>query len=342
MMAAHGNPNDNNKFVDAWQGTATPLWLKKPERLRYFEYLPESKTVYVRHSAVQNEADLTIEQFFGNVFHFADSAGAEKFILDIRMNGGGNNYLNKPVITGLIQSKKINRKGHLFVITGKATFSAAQNLTNELEIYTEAIFAGEPTSENVNFYGDTRTEVLPNSLLNVNLSWLWWQNLDPRDKRKWTAPQLAADMSFADYQNGRDPVMEMILNYKETEPIESKLTDLVKAGKTIEAINVAKNYFNDPVHRYYKTELESKINSAGYALINKEAFEYANKLFAINTELFPNSANVYDSYAESFLKLNKKEEAIKNYKIAIEKDPQGATGENARNILKDIEARKGF
>jgi hypothetical protein len=213
-QAAHGNTSDNNKWVDAYNGKQTPLWLKDPEHLRYFEYLPETKTVYVRHSAIQDEPGMTIKDFFDNVFRFVDSADVDKFILDIRTNGGGNNYLNKPVITGIIQSKKINRKGHLFVITGKSTFSAAQNLTNELEKYTEVIFAGEPTSENVNFYGDTRTEILPNSLLNVNLSWLWWQNLDPRDKRPWTAPELAADMSFADYEQGKDPVLDLVLNYK--------------------------------------------------------------------------------------------------------------------------------
>ncbi len=30
-------------------------------------------------------------------------------VLDVRLNGGGNNYLNKPVVTGIIESKKINQ-----------------------------------------------------------------------------------------------------------------------------------------------------------------------------------------------------------------------------------------
>ena len=343
IAAAHGNNQDNSKWIDAFTGKETPLWLKNNDRLRYFEYLPASKTMYVRHSGVQNEPGTeTIEQFFNKVFRFVDSADVDKFILDIRMNGGGNNYLNKPVITGLIQSKKINRKGHLFVITGKATFSAAQNLTNENEKYTEVILAGEPTSENVNFYGDTRTEILPNSELNVNLSWLWWQNHDPRDKRQWTAPQLAAEMSFDDYVSGRDPVMEVIMNYRETEPIEKTIVRLVSEGSPDKALTEAKKYMNDPVHKYFKNNLEAAINTEGYNLMNQNRFKEANLLLGLNLDLFPNSANVYDSYAESLLKLGKREEAIKYYRIAIEKDPNGVTGENARNMIRDIESKKGF
>lgn len=342
VQAAHGPTNDNTKWIDAVENGPVPLWQKNPGRLRYFEYLPAAKTVYVRHSAVQNEQDETLEQFFAKVFHFIDSADVDKFILDIRMNGGGNNYLNKPVITGVIASKKINRKGHFFVITGKATFSAAQNLTNELEKYTEVIFAGEPTSENVNFYGDTKTEVLPNSGLNVNLSWLWWQNHDPRDKRKWTAPELAVDMSFDDYKNGRDPVVDYIMQYKEQDPIDKQLANLISNGKQQDALDLAKKYLEDPVHRYYREDTENKINNSGYVLMNQNKLKEANELLGLNVQLFPSSANAYDSYAESWWKLGNIQEAVKNYKIAISKDPGGPTGDNSRAMLKQIEEKKGF
>ena len=345
--AGHG-PGASADWVDAYEGindSNAPLWLKEPGKLRYFEYLPESKTVYVKHSAVQDEPGQTIADFFAKLFRFVDSNDVDKLILDIRLNGGGNNYLNKPVITGIIQAKKINRKGHFFIITGRETFSAAQNLTNELEKYTEAIFAGEPTSENVNFFGDTRTEVLPNSKLNINLSWLWWQNLDPRDKRKWTAPQLAADLSSDDYKKGIDPAMNVIMNYKAEGSIDEQLRNMVLAGKYDEAVAAAKQYLADPLHRYYKDDLETKVNDFGYRLMNQNKFEQANRVLHMNVQLFPESANAYDSYAESWWKLGNKEEAIKYYKIAMSKDPNGVTGENAKKMLEQIQGKddkKGF
>lgn len=345
--AGHGPPASAN-WTDAYDGMntdAAPLWLKNPDKLRYFEYLPESKTVYVKHSAVQDDPNETIANFFARVFRFVDSNEVDKFILDIRLNGGGNNYLNKSVITGIIQARKINRKGHFFIITGRETFSAAQNLTNELEKYSEAVFVGEPTSENVNFFGDTRLEILPNSKLNIFLSWLWWQNLDPRDKRKWTAPQLAADLSFDDYIKGIDPAMNVIMNYKAEASIDDQLRTLVIAGKYDEAVTAARLYLQDPVHRYYKDDLETKVNDFGYRLFNQNKFEQANKVLNMNVQLFPESANAYDSYAESWWKLGNKEEAIKYYNMAISKDPNGATGDNARNMLKQINGKddkKGF
>ncbi len=342
----HGPAISAVNWVDSYEGMNTsnaPLWLKEPGKLRYFEYLPATKTVYVKHGAVQDAPNETIADFFAKVFRFVDSNEVDKLILDIRLNGGGNNYLNKPVITGIIQAKKINRKGHLFIITGRATFSAAQNLTNELEKYSEAIFVGEPTSENVNFFGDTRTEVLPNSKLNISLSWLWWQNLDPRDKRKWTAPQLATDLSFEDYRNGIDPAMNAILNYKMDGDITERLQGLAGAGKYDEAVAAARKYLEDPLHRYYKDDLENKVNNFGYSLMNQHKFQEANNVLSMNVQLFPESANVYDSYAESWWKLGNKEEAVKYYKMAISKDPNGVTGEGARNQLKLLqEDKKGF
>lgn len=312
---------------------ASALWMKEPGKLRYFEYLKEGKTVYVRHIAVVERGDETINNFFEKVFQFIDSNEVDKFVLDIRLNSGGNNYLNKSVITDIIQSKKINRYGHLFIIIGAATFSAAQNLTNELEKYTEAIFVGEPTAENVNFWGDIKTEVLPISKLNVNLSWLWWQNMDQRDKRQWTAPNLAAEMSFENYKTGYDSALNIILNYKEEKRIDERIKELVTTRNTEEAIVVTKKYLENPLHRFCKNELEEKINDMAYSFLMTNKLNEASQFFYLNVQCFPNSANVYDSYAESLYYLGKKEEAAKYYKIAVSKDPNGPAGENSRKML---------
>lgn len=329
-------------WVDAFgdiNKSSSVLWMKEPAKFRYYEYMPDTKILYIRHSLVLDAPGETIKQFFDGVFEFADSHEVDKFILDIRLNGGGNNYLNKPIITGIIRARNINRYGHLFVITGKATFSAAQNLTNGLEKYTEAIFVGEPTAENINFYGDTREETLPNSMLRVRLSWLWWQDLDPRDKRQWKAPQLAALMSFNDYKSGVDPSMNVIMNFHDETPAIDRINSFIESGKYDEAEQIAKEYIKDPVHSYFKAQLEDPINILGYSYMEKNDFEKANKVFYINMKIYPESANTYDSYAESFLKMGKKDEALKYYQMASEKDA-GAGGENARKMIEEIKNSK--
>ncbi len=56
--------------------------------------------------------------------------------------------------------------------------------------------------------------ILPHSKLMVRLSTLWWQDMDPRDRRLWQAPDLSTELTFTDYRAGRDPAMEAILGYK--------------------------------------------------------------------------------------------------------------------------------
>jgi tetratricopeptide (TPR) repeat protein len=301
------------------------------------EFLKDQKTLYVRHSVTLNDGDQTIEQYFNQVGEFIDKNPVEKLVLDVRMNGGGNNYLNKPIITNIIAAKKINQPGKFFCIIGRRTFSACQNLVNELSKYTEVTFVGEPTSENINFYGDTRTETLPNSRLGVNLSWLWWQNLDPRDKRPWMAPHLATALRFEDYQKGNDPAMEAIETARIEKDIEATLRNLVQQGKFDEATDIAKAYIQNPVHQYSKDDLESKINEYGYRMFEKKQFDTANKVLKMNIDLFPESANAYDSYAESFMRMGKNEEAIRYYEMAIAKDePKGVTAQNARKMLDQL------
>jgi len=327
-------------WVDAATASPSPLWRKEESAFRYMELLPGTATLYVRHSATMDDGDKTVAAFFNNMSAYIEKNNVEKLVLDIRLNGGGNNYLNKSIITNIIASKKINKSGKFFCIIGRRTFSAAQNLVNELEKYTEVIFVGEPTSENVNFYGDTKTEILPNSNIAVNLSWLWWQNLDPRDKRKATAPQIATDMRFEDYVTGNDPAMNVIQQYDQMKAFMPVFSELADAGKTNEALQMAKKYLADPVNRYFIASIENQVNEAGYKMLKTQP-QVANTYFGINIQLFPQSANAYDSYAESFMAMGKMEEAIRYYEMAIAKDqPGGATAENARNMIAKIRAGK--
>jgi len=158
---------------------STPYYLKHLDKIYYFEYLPAAKTVYVRHSQIDDDPQEATPLFYKRLFDFIDQHEVERLVLDVRLNGGGDNYKNKPVVTGIIACKKINQPGKLFVIIGRRTFSACQNLVNELSNYTNATFVGEPTAENINFYGDNRRSVLPKTKTPVYLSFAWWQDKAP-------------------------------------------------------------------------------------------------------------------------------------------------------------------
>lgn len=331
--------HEDDTWVDARDNATTPLWLKNLDRIYYYEYLPEHKTVYVRQSQVQDDSTQAIPEFYEEVFRFVEENDVERLVLDVRLNGGGNNYKNKPVVRGIIRSERIDQPGKLFVILGRRTYSACQNLVNELHSYTNAIFVGEPTAENINFYGDNRSVELPNSKITPRLSFAWWQDKPQWENEPWLAPHLAVDMSFADYRDNVDPVLNAALNYSgEIEILDplSYLTDLFTAGK-IEALkSEAKRLVGDPHYRYYN--FEDQFNRVGYRLLGNGDLEPALFVFQLNTELFPASPNAWDSLAEGYRKAGDVEKAIRHYEKALAMDPDGPAGANAREMLEKIRA----
>ncbi len=324
-------------WLDAREQNYTPRYLKQLDKIYYYEYLPEQKTVYIRHSQIQDDPEEDIPAFYERVFDFIDNNDVERLVLDVRLNGGGNNYKNKPIVTGIIESKKINKIGKFIVILGRRTFSACQNLVNELDNYTNVIFIGEPTSENINFYGDNNRVELPNSKIPAYLSFAWWQDKPQWENDDWLAPHIAVDMSFEEYRTNQDPVLDTALAFDDenfiTDPMQH-MTNLYMAGKMEQLATDTKRMINDERYRFF--DFESELNNTGYNMINRKQFEQAIAIFTFVTQLFPDSANAWDSLAEGFLKAGDKQKAAEYYNKAIAMDPDGPTGKNAREMLRTM------
>jgi len=130
----------------------TPLWLKDQRNRYWFEYLKEDRSLYLQINTMLDKEGETMEQFYDRALSAADSEKVERLIIDIRQNNGGN-HLAVPLIHGLIRRPHLNQRGKLFVIIGRGTVSAGQNLATLLEIHTNALFVGEPTASRPNQYG---------------------------------------------------------------------------------------------------------------------------------------------------------------------------------------------
>jgi predicted alpha/beta superfamily hydrolase len=66
------------------------------------------------------------------------------------------------------------------------------------------------------------------------------------------------------------------------------------------------------------TAPEARVNLSGYQVMQAGRVDEALRLFEYNIELYPNSANVYDSYGEGLEAANKFDLAEKNYAKAVE------------------------
>jgi len=327
----------DENWLEARDQTNTPLYLKNLDKIYFFEYLPEEKTVYVRHSQIQDDPEEDTPSFYARVFDFIENNEVEKLILDVRLNGGGNNYKNKTVVTGIIETKKINQKGKLFVITGRRTFSACQNLVNELGNYTNATFVGEATSENINFYGDARPVALPNSKIPVYLSFAWWQDKPVWENADATVPNIAVDMSFEQYSSNEDPVLDAALHFSganfQPDPMRY-ITDLYMAGKMEElAIEVPKMIKDS---RYSFFDFETELSNTAYHLLSNNQIEPAIGVYSFVAQLFPDSPSAIKNLANAYFKAGAKDKTIELLENVIAMDPKGAIGKSAKDMLKKV------
>jgi len=199
--------------------TPEPISFKKNEDRFWYEFLPEKKMVYCQYNQVANKDGESLEKFWGKMFEFINEKSVDHLVIDMRNNGGGNNFLNRPLIHGLIRCDRVNQPGHLFVLVGRTTFSAAMNCAVDIERNTNALFVGEPTGSSPNFVGETNILVLPCTGVRLSCSSLYWQSSTATDRRTWIAPALKAEPSFAAFAANRDPGLEAIFAYLDVNPV---------------------------------------------------------------------------------------------------------------------------
>ena len=312
-------------WIDARNGNSAAriLWLKDPQNKFWFEYLADSKTVYVQLNQVGDKENETLEGFSKRLFSFVAANPVERFVLDLRLNRGGNGFLNRPLVLGIIKSDKIDQRGKLFTLVGRSTWSAAQMLVNELEKYTQTIFVGEPTGGKINSYGDSRKITLPNSGITVRVSTLWHQGNDERDKRQWTAPAVAADLTFADYRANNDPALKAALNYVPRKSLREMMLEALAANDLQTAVKRFSEWKADPANEYL--EAEPRLLGVGAELMTRKRVDQAIEIFKLTTTAAPQSANAYASLAEAYQASGNKELAIRNYEKALALKPNMAS-----------------
>jgi tetratricopeptide (TPR) repeat protein len=198
-------------YANAGSETPPPLYQRDLRTPLTLESLGEAKAVYFGfHAVAENEGE-SFAGFVKRLMRRIEETKAEYLVIDMRLNGGGNTGLVKPLLDALIRDDRVNRPGNLFVIIGRNTFSAAQNTVNLLEANTHATFVGEPTGSRPNFVGESTYIVLPYSRLRVYCSSRYWQHVVSTDRRNWVPPQIAAELSTRDFLDNRDPCLEAIL-----------------------------------------------------------------------------------------------------------------------------------
>jgi hypothetical protein len=306
-------------WVDMRENAPETLWLRDPKNMFWFEYLRESKVVYAQINQIGNKGDESLASFSKRLFDFVDANPVDKLVVDLRLDRGGNGSLLTPLEIAMVKSK-IDQRGKLFILTGRSTWSAAQFLLDWAERYTNAIFVGEPSASRGNAYGDSRRITLPNSGVTARASVYYWQDWHPTDARPWSAPEITAELSSAEYASGRDPALRAALEFRARPTLAEVLGNAVTAGGGEMAAKRFREFRSDRVNKY--ADAEQPLLEAGQRLLNEKKPDQALLLFRLVQELNPRSYSGHYAAGVANAELGKKEEAAKDLKRALELYPR--------------------
>jgi tetratricopeptide (TPR) repeat protein len=298
-----------------------PLWLRNLEAHYWFEYLPDQKTLYVQINQMWDSKDESFSVFCERLFRELDERKTESLIIDIRHNIGGN-HIEMPLIKGIIQRPHIDSSDSLFLIIGPVVFSAAQHLTSQLERYTNATLVGEPTAGKPNHDGSNRLFSLPNSGLRVSCSTYHYQDSEPFDFRLTTSPDFYVPLTYDDYRNNRDSVMEWILAFDSVESLPDLRAELKRAYQEAGFEGAKRTYtrLKDLFDRN-GASTESAVNDFVYWLFSKGTTDHMMQFIMMNLEAYPNAFMVYEVLGDCQKKAGETEEARKSYEKCLELCP---------------------
>lgn len=179
-----------------------------PEERFWCDYSAESKAVFCNVRAMRDLKDPSRV-----MLALISKSHPDKLVIDLRQNFGGDfneglKYLVEPVR----DLPAINRKGHLFVLIGPNTFSAAMSNATHFRYRTAAILVGRTIGEKPNSYQEPRSFVLPNSHLTVRYSTKFYKFVESGENV--VRPDHEVVTTWEDYMAGRDSALEWALHYR--------------------------------------------------------------------------------------------------------------------------------
>lgn len=320
------NPVPRNVQID-WQYITDkpqlPLFIRHRNQQYWFEYLPEDLSIYLQF----NSADIgsgaqenAFVRFTDSLVELITKKKPERLIIDLRWNSGGSFLRTRHLLWAVIRAEKINEEGKLFTIIGPGTFSAATALATELDWHTNTIFVGDPTGGRPNSFGDLGRITLPNAQIEIWYSRWAMNQSSPGDNRPAIFPDLKAPLKLKAYRQNVDPALKVIKQYE----VRKSIAPVIKSTIVKEGVKKAvEQYWELYESAYNQYDFsEHQLNTLGHQLLQKDSVEAAIAVFSINKQVYPYSANSYDSLGDGYRALGNKEKAIELYQKAFEMNKQ--------------------
>ena len=200
------------------QLTSVPPYLSHLEKNYWFEVQGDSGVLYFQFNRCADQADEKISEFGKRLESAWRDPKTRALVIDLRFNTGGNLDLFKDLMTRL-QQEAAGRP--VYVITGRATFSAGLYHAAQWKQWGKATFIGEPVGDRLDYWSEGGNINLPNSKIAIHFadSFHRYSHKEYPDRKPYfeelsidsLAPDDPVRPSFVDYAAGRDPAMGIVL-----------------------------------------------------------------------------------------------------------------------------------
>jgi hypothetical protein len=182
-----------------------PTFLTQFEKDFWFQPMKDDQLLYVKYNRCRDHAGFALMS--KEIEQVLDSIDIRAVTVDLRRNGGGDSSVIDPLLR-LLEDRGFHRRGKLFVLTDRYTFSSGfHNLLTLKKMH--AIHVGEASSQKLNYGGNIRNFELPNTKLIVAYPTQNSARLPGIDIRL-IEPDQSIALSHDDYVAKRDPVLDFV------------------------------------------------------------------------------------------------------------------------------------
>ncbi len=292
--------------------------------------LPQSNAYYIQLNSVGDWGDRTFEQFFRESLAEVDNQKPSPLIIDLRYNSGGDGSKVAGMIHQFIKREDNPSWKHLYLLTGRKTFSAAIMVMAAFIDHTRVSIIGEPAGAPLDSYGDPTTIALPRTGVELDVSTLWHQLEDAGARYAIMPVDVPAPFSFADYQAGRDPAVDAILRGDEMRSIP--VIALEDGGAAARRVLDERRTRLAKYAEWMKLR-QADLLHAAWKLEDSGRAGDAKELAKIMTELYPDSALSWGKLGDTEIASGEKEAALMSYRRALLLDPNNLDNIGERHAL---------
>ena len=222
-------PRDDGKWVSALTLSADrlPLYVRDTERSYWSLYLSEDRIFYLQFNRSGNASSgETLADFGRRTIAEIQNLDVRKLVFDVRFNTGGDLSIGRPFINQLAAFAR-EHQIKVYVITGRATFSAGIYHAMQLRQFANAVLVGEPFGDGLDFWSEGGNLLTPNSRLSLHFADRFhsYSNIVHPEFDQYLikdtdlsitnpGPDVVVNMTARDYFAGRDPALAWVRRKK--------------------------------------------------------------------------------------------------------------------------------